>query len=130
MFFACYFSQNRISPLEAAAFFRFQSQSLFIVTPTCLCPFINPSWMNECVFMRKASGDTSLGQKSQSHSSLTEQGLELPSADSRGTQHCHAQHCRVLMHLDKFLPVTANINSVHYSPPRMCTSFQTKIKMQ
>lgn len=42
MFFACYFSQDRISPLEAAAFFRFQSQSLFIVTPTCLGPFVNP----------------------------------------------------------------------------------------
>lgn len=47
-FFACHLSQDRISPLEAAAFFRFQSQSLFIVTPICLCPFVNPlldEWM-------------------------------------------------------------------------------------
>lgn len=39
--FFFHLSQDRTSPLEAAVYFKFQSQGLFIVTPTGPCPFVN-----------------------------------------------------------------------------------------
>lgn len=131
-FSSCHFSQDRISPFEAAVCCKFQSQGLFIITSTCPCPFVNPlldAWMS---FYEKDVRWHLPGSKVPESFQFDRSGLRPTKCWQPGyREHCHVQHGLVLMRFGQS-PSSHREYQFHsnYFPQRMYTSFQTEIKMQ
>lgn len=130
-FFSCYLSQDRISPLEAAVYFEFQSLAFFIVIPSCpcLCQFA-PTWTKELLWARCQV--TPLWVRSPRVFAVWHSGAEMyKGAGSQSTQHYHMQHCCVLMLFGQD-PSSCREFWLYssYFPQCLYTSFQTEIKMQ
>lgn len=129
-FFSCHLSQDRISPLEAAVYLKFQSQGFFMVTPLCLCPSVAPlpRWMNE--LSRERCQVTPTWAKSPQIFPVWQSRAERYQAPTAGEQ--STATCSTAVRWwssDKVLPATRNTNSIPITSLDACTPvFRQKLK--